>query len=92
MDAAGNNNGIFESSDVVAFYNSKGYEQTTASLATIMYYENYHAAKKKSCSCGAGKWDMWESKAGTSSQVLEHRRDQLNGSTYGLPTLYFKIR
>lgn len=90
MDAVGNNNGIFEESDIIDFYKSKGYKQTTAEFATVMYYSKYHGAKKKSCSCGANQWDMWESKAGMASHVLEHRREQLNGATYGKPILYFK--
>lgn len=92
VDAVGDGDGDLELSDVVAFYDSKGYEQTSASLATIMYYQNFHAAKKKSCSCGAGQWDMWESKAGRNSHVLEHRKNQLNGTQYGVPTLYFKAK
>jgi len=32
MDEVGNNNGVFEDSDVVAFYTSKGYIQTTSNI------------------------------------------------------------
>lgn len=56
-----------------------------------MYYSAYHGARKKGCSDGAGKWDMFESKCGLSERI-EHLRDQLNGSTYGTPVRFYKAK
>jgi hypothetical protein len=49
----------------------------------------YHAARKMSCSCGAGKWIMYKSKCGD-WEVIEHVWDQLNGSTYGNTDRFYK--
>ncbi|MGI6494605.1 MAG: DUF7689 domain-containing protein [Kiritimatiellia bacterium] len=49
----------------------------------------YHGAKKKGCTCGAGKWIMFESKCG-SWEKIEHVWDQLNGSSYGSAGRFYK--
>ena len=51
--------------------------------------DGYHAARKKSCGCGAGKWIMYESKCGAIDRI-EHVWDQLNGSSYGSPERFYE--
>ncbi len=85
-------NDEFEISDLNNFYfQLKGYTPTAngPSDATVMYYSAFHAAKKKSCGCGAGKWIMYESKCGGWERI-EHDWDQLNGDVYGTPTRFYK--
>ncbi|MBA7624211.1 hypothetical protein ES703_31618 [subsurface metagenome] len=80
----GDNDGVFEISDMDAFYDAKGYEPTGTGPedADIMYYTGYHAAKKTD-------YGMYESKCGTWEKI-DHVWDQLNGDTYGTPTRYYK--
>jgi hypothetical protein len=54
-----------------------------------MYYTGYHGARKSSCSCGDGKWIMYESKMGNYVKI-EHVWNQVNGTTYGSPTKFYK--
>jgi hypothetical protein len=105
-------NGIFEDSDMNAFYSiKKSWSQITtgtnlekANDAEAMYYSygvswdyvhdpvpstGYHGARRKSCSCGAGKWIMYESKIG-GLEKIEHVWNQLNGPLYGSPTIFYK--
>ena len=49
----------------------------------------FHAAARKSCSCGGGKWIMFESKGGGGIQ-LEHVWNQLDGGTYGSAGRFYK--
>jgi hypothetical protein len=92
----GDNDGEIETSDFDAFYDAKGYETCAAAQATIMLYKKpdgtiTHAARKlSSCKCGAGKWDMWDSKMGSQEARIEHRRTQINGNNYGAPFRYYK--
>ena len=80
-----------------------GTDEQKAAQAEAMYYpfaggawrylvdempEGFHAARKKNCACGAGKWIMYESKLG-SNERLEHVWNQLN-SGYGAPTRFYK--
>lgn len=74
-----------------AFYDANGYIVSDSSAADIIYYSKYHGARKKCCSDGAGKWDMFESKCGGLERI-EHLRDQLNGSSYGYPIRYYKAK
>ncbi|MCX8109439.1 MAG: HYR domain-containing protein, partial [Verrucomicrobiae bacterium] len=104
----GNNDGIFDNSDMDAFYLAKkGWRPTASgpSDAQAMYYPlpnpwnygagapfptpGYHAARKKGCSDGSGKWIMFESKCGAGERI-EHVWDQLNGSAYGSPARFYK--
>jgi hypothetical protein len=87
----GNNDGIFEISDMDAFYDAKGYTPTGTgpSDSDIMYYSGYHGARKKTGTCGAGEWVMYESKCGQSLRI-EHVYNQLNGASYGSPIRYYK--
>jgi len=95
----GNNNGIFEIlEDLDPFYDAKGYVPSAIQPPSeptedvvIMYYSGFHAAREKSCSCGAGKWIMFESKCGEWVR-MEHVWDQLNGGIYGSPTRYYKCK
>lgn len=89
----GNDDGVFDvTDDMDPFYLAKKSYTPTATGpadAQVMYYSNYHGAKKKGCACGAGKWIMFESKCG-GWQRIEHVWDQLNGTTYGTPTRFYK--
>ena len=86
-------NGVLDNDDITAFYEDYGFTVLTKERkgeADVIFYTKFHAAKKKQCSCGDGKWSMWESKLGVREQI-EHRKDQLNGNKYGTPErLYFK--
>ena len=94
----GDNDGVFEVSDLDAFYQTKKGWKPTASGpwdAEAMYYplhpdgKGYHAARRRRCSCGMGKWIMFQSKCGK-SEAIEHVWNQLNGDLYGSPTRYYK--
>ena len=89
----GDNNDIFElHADLDPFYQvKKGYTPTASGPndAKVIYYSNYHAAKKKECSCGGGKWIIFESKCGDWEHI-EHVWDQLNDSVYGTPVRFYK--
>jgi len=88
----GDDDHVFEMTDLDAFYLAEaGYTPTASgpSDAKAMYYSGYHGALKRSCGCGAGKWIMYESKCGGWERI-EHVHDQLNGSTYGSPTRFYK--
>jgi len=90
--AYGDGDNVFETSDLDAFYAKEASLTPTASGpsdATVMYYDGYHAARKKGCWCGAGKWIMYESKCG-SAERIEHVCDQLDGSSYGARIRYYK--
>jgi len=90
----GDNDGVFEDADMDAFYlEKKGYTPTASDEtdAQVMYYSGFHAAKRKGCACGAGKWIMFESKCGEWLGI-EHVHDQLNGPTYGAPVRYYKCK
>ncbi len=52
-------------------------------------YENYHAAKRRSCSCGEGEWVMFESKV-CDWDVIEHRAFGLDSELYGVPIKFYK--
>jgi len=54
-----------------------------------MYYSGFHAAKRKHCTCGAGKWIMFESKLGEEFSI-EHVHDGLNDAVYGNPNGFYK--
>ncbi len=50
----------------------------------------FHAARRKQvCSCGAGRWIMYESKCGDWERI-EHVWNQLNDSDYGTPGKFYK--
>jgi hypothetical protein len=102
----GDNDGIFETSDVDAFYLAKKGWTPTASGpedAKAIYWclptdWNYrvgdplptpggHAAAKRDCACGAGKWIMFESKCGQDERI-EHVWDQLDGPYPAYGTLH----
>ncbi|MHB0913957.1 MAG: FlgD immunoglobulin-like domain containing protein, partial [Armatimonadota bacterium] len=89
----GDNDGIYEISDMDAFYLSKkGWTPTASgpSDAEAMYYTGYHGARRSTCGCGAGKWIMYASKLGGTDKI-EHIWDQVNnGSGYGTPTRFYK--
>ena len=87
----GNGDGIMTMDELDAFYDANGYTVTDSSSADIMYYSKYHGARKKRCSDGAGKWEMFESKCGALERI-EHLRDQLNGDLYGFPVRYYKAK
>jgi len=87
-----NGNGICDVCDINEFYaKKKGWKPLAMGPmdAKAMYYSGYHAAKRMYCACGAGKWIMYESKCGRLERI-EHVWDQLNGSDYGYPKLFYK--
>jgi len=59
-----------------------------ALAAEAMYYPQYHAARRKSCACGAEQWLMFESKCGRWERV-EHVWNQLDQS-YGAPGTFYQ--
>jgi hypothetical protein len=93
----GNKDDIFEYTDMDDFYYQKkgwtlitsGTNYEKAEQAEAMYYSGYHGARRKTCSCGAGKWIMYESKCGGLERI-EHVWTQLNCSTYGAPIKFYK--
>lgn len=87
----GNNDGILQMTDVDAFYAAKGLGTVTTDIteATAIYYSKFHGARRMGCSCGAGKWLMFESKCGQWVR-MEHPWEQLNGDAYGTPVRYYK--
>ena len=89
----GDGDGTMTTAELDAFYDDKGFEPTGTGPgdADAMYYSKFHGAAKKSCSCGAGKWIMFESKCGEWVR-MEHVDDQLNGFEYGTPERYYKSK
>jgi hypothetical protein len=89
--AWGDGNGTLTFSELDAFYDEKGYLPTGTSPTDcdVMYYSLFHAARKMGCSCGAGKWTMFESKCGD-WECIEHEYDQLDGMEYGYPIRFYK--
>lgn len=80
----GNGNGILEIEvDVDAFFLHEADMVPTENLhdAEVIYYDNFHAAKRKHCNCGESHWTMFESKCGE-KEIIEHRPRQLE-SVYG---------
>jgi len=50
----------------------------------------YHAARRKhDCTCGAGRWIMYDSKCSVYERI-EHVWDQLNDSEYGDPDRFYR--
>jgi len=83
-------NGVFDLADMDKFYEAKGYVPALgANDADVLYYSGFHGARKKGCSCGAGKWIMFESKCGEGLRI-EHVWSQMNGTTYGAPVKCYK--
>ena len=88
----GDKDGVFDyPDDLDAFYAAKSYYPTASGPedADVMYYSEFHAARKMGCDCGAGKWIMFESKCGVEER-LEHVWNQLNGAVYGTPVRFYK--
>ncbi len=87
MDTFGNNNGVFENSDIDAFFThsywGNNVTASTVSESKILYYSGFHAAKKSSRANGCyPSWNMFESKCGE-EEIIIHRAEQLNGGIYG---------
>lgn len=106
----GDQDGVFETSDMDGFYlDKKGWSPVAngPSDAQAMYYPypndwnytqfplsppstGYHGAKRETdCTDGAGKWIMYGSKCGPWEKI-EHVWDQLNDSSYGEPSRFYK--
>jgi len=88
--------GQLEQSEIVSFYDHKGFDRLTGAEATpengdAMYYTLFHAARRQTCNCGRGKWVMFSSKCGQAARI-EHVYDQFDGGMYGDHDLYFKRR
>ncbi len=91
-DVWGNGDGIMTLPELDTFYDAKGFNHTGTGPydSDVMFYTKFHAARKKACGCGSGKWIMFESKCGE-FQRIEHVYDQLNGDdAYGYPFRYYK--
>ena len=88
----GNCNGVLEIWELDNFFLVEANATPVENLeeADILYYNGYHAAKRKKCSCGEGRWELFESKCG-SLHKIEHVYDQLN-SAYGKPIRKYKIK
>ena len=87
MDTFGNNNGTFEDSDIDSFFTHSYWGNntiaTSISTSKILYYSNFHAAKKSNRANGCyPAWNMFESKCGI-YEIIIHRAEQITGSTYG---------
>ena len=88
--------GTFEPEDMDDFYATKkgwslittGTDEEKAEQAEAMYYSGFHAARRRSCICGSGRWIMYGSKCGP-FECIEHVWDQL-GSYYGTPIRFYK--
>jgi hypothetical protein len=96
----GNKDDNFEPNDMDDFYQKKkewslitsGTDEEKAAQAEAMYYSGYHGARRKTCSCGSGKWIMYESKCGGWVR-MEHVWNQLNNpaqGAYGTPIRFYK--
>jgi hypothetical protein len=88
----GDRDGVFDyPQELDAFYADKGYFPTAPGPedAEVMYYTYFHAARKKGCGCGAGRWLMFESKWGDKERI-EHVWDQLNSIYAGVPIRFYK--
>ena len=92
----GDGDDIFEMNDLDSFYATVAGLTPTATDQTdaiVMYYNGYHAARKKGCNCGLGKWIMYESKCGRWERI-EHVYNQLDNSSvdanYGTRSRYYK--
>jgi hypothetical protein len=94
----GDLDGTFEPEDMDEFYaRKKGWVKTEtgtdaekAAQAEAMYYSGYHAARRKSgCTCGAGRWVMYDSKLGDWERI-EHVWNQLNSAEYGAPARFYR--
>jgi len=95
-DEWGDGDGTMTTAELDAFYDAKGYEPSAIQPPSeptgdvvIMYYSGFHGDRKRGCSCGSGKWIMFESKCGEWVK-MEHVYNQLNGGMYGSPTRYYK--
>ena len=91
----GDNDYVFEISDMDAFYLAKKNWTPVASGAAdaeVMFYfpgtGQYHAAKARNCGC-LGPVIMFESKLGE-SYLIEHIWDQVNSPSYGSPVRFYK--
>ena len=83
VDAFGNNDGLFDINDVIAYFEStiwpinydlSGY----SSNGDIIYYSEFHAARKHSnCSGARPSWHMYKSKY-TAGTIFIYRDYQLN--------------
>jgi hypothetical protein len=88
----GDDDGVFELSDMDAFYlDKKGWTPSAQGPtdAQAIYYSGFHAARKRTCACGGGRWLMFESKCGEADRI-EHVWEQLNGGAYGDPVRLYK--
>jgi hypothetical protein len=88
----GDGDNVFEMSDLDAFYSQEAGLDASAtgpSDAEVMYYDGFHAARRKGCGCGAGRWMMFESKLGQAPRI-EHVHDQLDSCGYGERSRYYK--
>ena len=90
MDIHGNTNMTFQTSDVIKFFQKRGYSSALYS-PLIYYYGNYHAARRASSSQTDGFYDPYDifiSKCGRGIGII-HRADDIT-SYYGSIDLMFR--
>jgi hypothetical protein len=90
-EAYGNHDGLFDWSDLDAFYwTKKGYLPLASGPAdaAVIYYAAFHGAVRRPCGCGAGEWLMFESKCGAMERI-EHVWDQVI-PTYGEAVRFYR--
>jgi hypothetical protein len=79
-------------SDIDEFYKFHGFFPNASNTveAEVVYFNGFHAAKRRNnCSCGAGKWFLFESKLGQ-EEVIEHKIVSDNSGPYGKPIRFYK--
>jgi len=93
----GDGNGTLSTTELDAFYSSKNYVPSSTqppseppAEVAVIYYSEDHAAHRMGCTCGAGKWIMFESKCGEGPKI-EHVWNQINGASYGSPSRYYRV-
>ncbi len=84
----GNGDGKLDDNEIDNFFLDYGYVPVASvEDADIIYYDGYHAAKRRNCGCGEGRWEMFESKCGAYF-TIEHVYDKI--SNYGAPARYYR--
>ena len=88
----GNGDGVCDIAEIDSFFLAEANVAPTTSVkdATIIYYDQYHAARRMNCDCGSECWQVFESKCGACPRI-EHVYDQLN-HLYGSPVRYYRPR
>ena len=83
--------GVLEPSEVMAFYKTQGFTPCDKDDpdCEVVYFDNFHAARRSNNLHGDGKWEIYQSKI-SKWERIEHRLEQVSGQEHGVPSLYFK--